>query len=50
VLSEPAVRKKLEDLGLDLIVGTPAEFADTIRTETPQWAKLIKAAGIKAIE
>ena len=50
VLGEPEVRKKLEALGLDLIVGTPAEFADTITSETPQWAKLIKAAGIKAIE
>jgi tripartite-type tricarboxylate transporter receptor subunit TctC len=50
ILAEPVVRERLEKLGLDLIVGTPAEFADTIRTETPQWAKLIKATGIKAIE
>jgi tripartite-type tricarboxylate transporter receptor subunit TctC len=50
VLGEPPVRKKLEDLGLDLIVGPPAEFAEAIRAEMPQWAKLIKEAGIKAIE
>ena len=50
VLAEPTVRKKLEELGLDLIGGDPAEFAAAIRTETPQWATLIKSAGIKAIE
>lgn len=50
VLGEPDVRRKLEELGLDLIVGTPADFAEAIRTETPRWAELIKSAGIKAIE
>jgi tripartite-type tricarboxylate transporter receptor subunit TctC len=50
VLAEPDVRKKLGELGLDLIAGGPAEFADAIKTETPQWAKLIKAAGIKGID
>lgn len=47
VMAEPDVRKKLQDLGLDLIGGTPAEFADAIKTETPHWAELIKATGIK---
>ena len=50
ILGEPAARKKLEDLGIDLIVGAPEEFAGTIKSETPRWADLIKAAGIKAIE
>ena len=50
ILGEPEARKKLEDLGIDLIVGTPEEFAGTIKSETPRWADLIKAAGIKAIE
>jgi tripartite-type tricarboxylate transporter receptor subunit TctC len=50
VLAEPDVRKKLAELGLDLIAGGPAEFAEAIKTETPQWAKLIKAAGIKGID
>jgi tripartite-type tricarboxylate transporter receptor subunit TctC len=50
VLGEPDARNKLAELGIDLIVGTPEEFAGAIRTETPRWADLIKAAGIKAIE
>ena len=50
VLAMPDVRKRFEDIGLDLIGGTPAEFAAVIRTEIPYWAKVIKEAGIKATE
>jgi tripartite-type tricarboxylate transporter receptor subunit TctC len=50
VLALPEVRKQLADLGLDLIAGSPAEFTEAIRKETPQWAQLIRSAGIKAIE
>ncbi len=47
VMAMPDVRKSLLDLGLDLIGGTPAELAATIEREIPQWAKVIKAAGVK---
>jgi tripartite-type tricarboxylate transporter receptor subunit TctC len=47
-LAMPEVRKKLEDFGLDVIGGTPAEFAARIKAEIPYWAKVIKDAGIKA--
>jgi len=50
VLAMPDVRRKLNDLGLDVIGGSPAEFAATIERETPQWASVIKQAGIKASE
>jgi tripartite-type tricarboxylate transporter receptor subunit TctC len=50
VLALPEVRKRLEQLGLDVVGGTPQEFADTIRKETPEWATMIKAAGIKVTE
>ena len=50
VLAQPEVRKQFADLGIDVIGGTPAEFAAVIATETVQWAKLIKAMGIGAIE
>jgi len=50
VLAEPETRKKLQDLGIDPIGGTPAEFVEAIRTETPRWAKLIKEAGIRMNE
>jgi tripartite-type tricarboxylate transporter receptor subunit TctC len=50
VLALPDVRKKLNDLGLDIIGGTPAELAAAIEREIPQWARVIKGAGIKASE
>jgi tripartite-type tricarboxylate transporter receptor subunit TctC len=50
VLAMPDVRKRFEDNGLDVIGGTPAEFAQVIKTEIPYWAKIIKEAGIKATE
>jgi tripartite-type tricarboxylate transporter receptor subunit TctC len=50
VLAQPDVRKKMNDLGLDVLGGTPAEFAAAIERETPRWAGVIKKAGIKASE
>jgi tripartite-type tricarboxylate transporter receptor subunit TctC len=46
-LATPEVRKKFDELGLESVGNTPAEFAAIIRKETPQWAKVIKDAGIK---
>ena len=48
ILALPEVRKRFGDLGMDVIGNTPAEFAAVIKAETPQWAKVIKDAGIKA--
>jgi tripartite-type tricarboxylate transporter receptor subunit TctC len=47
VLAMPDVRAKLKDIGMEVIGNSPAEFAAAIKTETPQWAKVIKDAGIK---
>jgi tripartite-type tricarboxylate transporter receptor subunit TctC len=47
VLAMPEVRKKFDELGLEPVGNTPAEFAAVIRKETPEWAKVIKDAGIK---
>jgi tripartite-type tricarboxylate transporter receptor subunit TctC len=46
-LALPDVRKKFDELGLEPVGNTPAEFAAVIRKETPEWAKVIKDAGIK---
>jgi tripartite-type tricarboxylate transporter receptor subunit TctC len=48
VLAMPDVRKKLSDIGMEVIGNSPAEFAAAIKTETPQWEKVIKDAAIKA--
>jgi tripartite-type tricarboxylate transporter receptor subunit TctC len=50
ILSLPELRKKLDELGLEPIGNTPAEFAATIKSEISQWAKVIKEAGIKQNE
>ena len=50
IMAMPEVRKKLNDIGADAIGGTPAELAALIEREIPQWAKVIKGAGIKAGE
>jgi len=46
-LAMPEVRRKFDELGLDPVGNTPAEFAAVIKKETPEWAKVIKDAGIK---
>jgi tripartite-type tricarboxylate transporter receptor subunit TctC len=47
-LALPDVRKTMQEQGLDIIGNSPKELAAVIRSETPQWAKVIKDAGIKA--
>ncbi|MPZ37277.1 MAG: hypothetical protein GEU95_04310 [Rhizobiales bacterium] len=48
IMAVPEVKEKLVGLGLDPIGGTPKDFAGVMRTEGERWAKVIKAAGIKA--
>jgi tripartite-type tricarboxylate transporter receptor subunit TctC len=42
------VRERLSALGFEPIASTPKEFADRIRWEIDKWAKVIRAANIKA--
>jgi tripartite-type tricarboxylate transporter receptor subunit TctC len=46
-LAMPQLRQKFDELGLEPVGNTPAEFAAVIRKETPEWAKVIGDAGIK---
>ena len=50
VLALPDVKGKLEGLGVQLVGNTPAEFLALVKTEIPQWGKVIKDAGIKLSE
>jgi tripartite-type tricarboxylate transporter receptor subunit TctC len=50
ILAMSDVRKKFTDLGLDVLGGSPVDFAAAIERETPQWARVIRQAGIKAGE
>jgi tripartite-type tricarboxylate transporter receptor subunit TctC len=48
VLTDPAMRARLENLGSEPLIGSPADFSKHIASETEKWAKVIKFAGIKA--
>jgi tripartite-type tricarboxylate transporter receptor subunit TctC len=50
VLALPQVQASLRTLGLDIIGNSPEEFANVIKAETPQWATVIRSAGIRASE
>ena len=47
-LSDPRIRQRLLDLGLLIGGGSPADYGQFIAGEIEKWAKVIRAAGIKA--
>ncbi len=46
-LKDPAVRKSLTDLGVDIVGSSPEEFAAYIKAEIPKWTAIVKASGAK---
>jgi tripartite-type tricarboxylate transporter receptor subunit TctC len=48
IVAMPEVRERLAALGFEPIASTPGEFADLIKWEIDKWAKVIRAADIKA--
>jgi tripartite-type tricarboxylate transporter receptor subunit TctC len=46
-LQDPGVKKSLNDLGVDIIPGTPEEFAAYIKSEIPKWTAIIRSSGAK---
>jgi tripartite-type tricarboxylate transporter receptor subunit TctC len=47
-LTDPRTRQRLADLGCLIIAGSPADFASFIAGEIEKWARVIRAAGLKA--
>ena len=47
-LAKPELRDSLAKLAVEPVGSSPEEFARQIREENAAWAKVIKAAGIKA--
>jgi tripartite-type tricarboxylate transporter receptor subunit TctC len=47
VLTTRAVVEKLRAQGLEVVGGTPAEFARHVKKEAARWADVVKRAGIK---
>ncbi len=48
ILAQPDMKERLATLGYDVVASTPEEFAGRIKTEIDMWAKVIRAANIKA--
>ena len=48
ILDQPDLQARLAALGYDVVASTPEEFAVRIKTEIAMWAKVIRAAKIKA--
>jgi tripartite-type tricarboxylate transporter receptor subunit TctC len=46
-LNDPAVRKSLLDLGVDIVGSTPHEFDAYIKAEIPKWSAVVKASGAR---
>lgn len=47
ILREPAIKSRLEQVGVVAVGSTPAELAAQLKSETEMWGPVIKAAGIK---
>ena len=46
-LGEPAFRKRVMDMGLTIMGGTPEEVTTYIESEARRWSELVRSAGIK---
>ena len=44
----PEMKKRLADLGAEPVGSTPEEFNNHLRTETADWAEVVKVSGAKA--
>jgi tripartite-type tricarboxylate transporter receptor subunit TctC len=49
VIADAHMQARLNDLGVEPMSMTPAEFAKFIGSETEKWAKVVKFAGIKPL-
>ncbi len=48
ILRDPANQDRFAAMGLEVIASTPNEFGEAIASEMQRWAKVVKAANIKA--
>lgn len=46
--TDPGIRSRLADLGGTILAGSAADFGKLVADETEKWAKVIRAANIKA--
>lgn len=47
LLKDPAVRKRLSDMGATTLGGSPKDLADHLAAEAVKWAGVVRAANIQ---
>jgi tripartite-type tricarboxylate transporter receptor subunit TctC len=47
-LADPDIQKRHNDVGAQIIGGTPEQFHAYLKAEVDKFGKLVKSAGIKA--
>jgi len=50
ILDEPAMKERIAADGMTVVASTPGQFALFLKRETEKYARIIEAAGIKAID
>src|SRR5262245_22245092 len=50
ILAEPAIKARLEQVGVEVVASTPQALGERLKAETEQWGPIIKAAGITTQE
>ncbi len=50
VLAEPEIKKRLVDLGGEVLIGPPEAFGAMIAAETEKWKKVIEGAAIEKVQ
>jgi tripartite-type tricarboxylate transporter receptor subunit TctC len=48
IMALPAVRNRIDELGMKAVANSPEKFGAALKAEAPQWAKLIKEIGLRA--
>ena len=46
-MNPPETRARLDNLGAEIKIGTPAEFGKMLADERAKWTAVVKAANIK---
>ncbi|MGH8621832.1 MAG: tripartite tricarboxylate transporter substrate binding protein, partial [Burkholderiales bacterium] len=48
ILQQPETRARYGTAGMEIIASTPEQFREAIASEIKRWARVVKAADIKA--